>query len=307
MRPSFYKQTDRRWASVYGNGATVGKNGCGPTSIANVASVLVRSSITPAEVFRYMAKNRYIGPQGSTWNGITATLRHFGINGFTVTSNAASARQALENGMWIIGVVTASRWTRGGHFIVVYGLTQKDRCEISDSASSSDYRQKDGPWSEYKKAERMQWIRIDPKDYPNAPGKQKLTTAYTMYVSDAYANVRKGRGVQYGVKAKLKRGTELTLYSYKDGWFRIKSGKYKGYYIAECTLSKYKPYVHVFTALETMNVRSGYTTRAGILKTIPKGTKVKSSKWKGGWIYAPAQKGWICVEQGGHTYMKMEK
>lgn len=307
MKPSFYKQTDKQWASVSGNGATVGKNGCGPTSIANVASVLVRSSITPAEVFRYMASRHYVGAAGSTWNGITETLKHFGINKFTVTSNAAAAKEAIRDGCWIIGVVTVSRWTRGGHFIVVYGLTSKDRCLISDSASFADYRQKDGPWSEYKAAERMQWIRIDPKDYPNAPGKQKKTTAYTMYVSDAYANVRKGRGVQYGVKAKLKRGTELTLYSYKDGWFRIKSGKYKGYYIAECTLSKYKPYVHIFKALEAMNVRSGYTTRAGILKTIPKGTKVKSSKRKGDWIFAPAPGGWICVQYGGHTYMKMEK
>lgn len=307
MKPSFYKQTDGRWSGTSGNGATVSKNGCGPTAIANIASVLVRSSITPSEVFRYMAAHKYIGYLGSTWNGITETLKHFGIEKFKVTSNAAAARESLKDGCWIIGVVTVSRWTRGGHFIVVYGLTQKDRCLISDSASSSDYRQKDGPWSEYRAAERMQWIRIDPKDYPNAPGRTKKTTTYTMYVSDAYANVRKGRGTRYGVKAKLKRGTRLKLYSYKDGWYRIKSGKYKGYYIAECTLSKYEPYEHIFKTLEIMNVRKGYTTRAEIIKTVPAGTKLKSSKRKGDWIYAPAQKGWICVQDKNRTYLKKLK
>ena len=306
MKPAFYKQTDARWANVSGNGATVARNGCGPTSIANVASVLIDSKLTPDKVFRYMADHKYIGSQGSTWNGITETLKHYGIN-FTVTSNAAAARQGLENGMWLIGVVTASRWTRGGHFLVLYGLTDQNTCLISDSASSSDYRQKDGPWAEYKLAERMQWIEIDPKDYPNAPGKQKKTTTYTLYVSDAYANIRKGRGVQYGVKGKLKRGTKLTLYSYKDGWYRIKKGKYKGYYIAECTLSKYEPYVHIFRALTPMNVRSGYTTRAAILETIPAGTKIKSSKKKGGWIYAPAEKGWICTELNGKVYLQQIK
>lgn len=307
MKPSFYKQTDSRWSGVSGNRATIGKNGCGPTSIANVASVLVRSSITPAEVFRYMASHYYVGAAGSTWNGITETLKHFGITKFTVTSNAAAAKESIRDGCWIIGVVTVSRWTRGGHFIVVYGLTPKDRCLISDSASSADYRQKDGPWSEYKAAERMQWIRIDPKDYPNAPGREKTTDAVTMYVSDAYANIRKGRGTEYGVKAKIKRGEKLTLYSYKAGWYRIKSGKYKGYYIAECTLSKYQPYVHIFKALEAMNVRSGYTTKASIRKVIPAGTKVKSSKRKGDWIYAPAEKGWICTQQGRRTYLQKLK
>ena len=307
MRPSFYKQTDPRWASISGNHATVARNGCGPTSVANIASVLVRSSITPGEVFRYMASRYFIGSQGSTWDGITQTLKHFGINKFTVTSNAEAARESIKDGAWLIGVVTTSRWTRGGHFIVLYGLTAKDTCLISDSASSSDYRQKDGPWSEYKRAERMQWIRIDPKDYPKAPGRTKTTETFTMYVSDAYANIRKGPGTEYGVKAKAKRGTKLTLYSYKAGWYRIKSGKYKGYYIAECTLSKYEPYVHIFQALTAMNVRSGYTTRAGIRKTIPKGTKVKSSKRKGDWIYCPAEKGWICTQQGKRTYMQKLK
>lgn len=307
MKPSFYKQTDGHWASVSGNGATVAKNGCGPTAIANVASVLIKSSITPAEVFRYMAAHYYVGSLGSTWNGITDSLKYFGINKFTVTSNAAAAKESLKDGCWLIGVVTTSRWTRGGHFIVLYGITAKNTLLISDSASSSDYRQKDGPWSEYKAAERMQWIRINPKDYPKAPGKAKTTETFTMYVSDAYVNVRKGRGTEYGVKAKLKRGTKLTLYSYKSGWYRIKSGSMKGYYIAECTLSKYEPYVHTFQALAVMNVRNGYTTRAGILKTIPKGTKVKTSKRKGDWIYAPAQKGWICTQQGSKLYMKKLK
>ena len=305
MKPSFYKQTDPKWSGVSGNGATVGKNGCGPTSIANVVSVLVDATVTPATVFRYMADHKYVsGIYGSTWDGITKTLKHFGITKFTVTSNADKARAAIKAGHWLIGVVTYSRWTSGGHFLVLYDLNAKDCCQISDSASSADARQKNGPWNEYKKAERMQWIDIDPKDYPNAPGKVKTSTTYTLFVSDAYANVRKGRGTNYGVKGILKRGTKLTLYSYKNGWYRIKEGTYKGYYISEKTLSKYKPYEKVFKLLEDMNLRKGYSTKTEIIKTIPKGTKVKSSKKKGNWIYVPLLKGWICIKSGEKTYLK---
>ena len=307
MKPNFYKQYDSRWAGVSGNGATVAKNGCGPTAVANVTSAMVNSSITPAQVFRYMAGNHLIGPNGSTWDGITKALKHYGISDFNVTANAEAARKSLKEGRWLIGVVTASRWTRGGHFIVVYGLTAKNTLLISDSASDSDYRQKNGPWAEYKAAERMQWIDIDPEAYQDAPKKKKTSTTYTLYISDAYANIRKGRGIQYGVKGTLPRGTKLKLYSYASGWYRIKAGKYKGYYINEATLSKYQPYVHIFQLRDTMNVRNGYTTRAKIIGTLPAGTKVKSSKRKGDWIYAPAQRGWICTQQGATTYLKLIK
>lgn len=308
MKPNFYKQYDARWAGVSGNGATVAKNGCGPTSIANIVSVLVDSKVTPATVFRYMADHKYVGGlQGSTWNGITQTLKHFGITKFTVTSSADAAKKGIKAGHWLIGVVTYSRWTKGGHFIVLYDLNSKDRCQISDSASCSDTRQKNGPWAEYRAAERMQWIDIDPKDYPNAPGKAKTSTTYTLWVSDAYANVRKGRGTQYGVKGILKRGTQLTLYSYSNGWYRIKKGEFKGYYISEKTLSKYEPYVKEFVLLEEMNVRKGYTVKTDIIRTLPKGTKVKSSKKKGNWIYVPKYKGWICVQSGKNVYLEEVK
>ena len=305
MKPNFYKQYDKDWAGVSGNGATVAKNGCGPTSIANVVSVLVDSAVTPATVFEYMAAHKYVsGMYGSTWNGITQTLKHFGITKFRVTSSADAAKKAIKAGHWVIGVVTYSRWTSGGHFIVLYDLNSKDCCQISDSASSSDARQKNGPWTEYKAAEREQWIDIDPKDYPNAPGKAKASTVFTLWVSDAYANVRKGRGVKYGVKGILKRGAKLTLYSYSNGWYRIKAGKFKGYYISEKTLSKYEPYVKVFELLEEMNLRKGYSTKTDVIKTLPKGTKVKSSKKKGNWIYVPLYKGWVCVQSGEKTYLK---
>lgn len=302
IKPSFYKQYDTRWSNVKGNGATIARNGCGPTSVANIASVLVKSSITPKTVFKYMADNKYInGSVGSYWNGITATLKHFNITKFTVTSSAAEAKKSLKKGCWVLATVGPSRWTRGGHFIVVYAI-ENGKCKISDSASSSDYRQNNGPWSEYAAAECQQWIAINPADY-NVK-KAKTTKTYTLYVSDAYANVRKGRGVKYGVKGRLKRGTKLVLYSYKSGWYRIKKGSYKGYYINESVLSKYEPHIARYKLLDNMNVRKGYTTKADIIRVLAKGTTVKSSKIKGDWIYTPKYNGWICIKQGGKKYLK---
>lgn len=305
-KPNFYKQTDRRWANVSGNGATIARNGCGPTSLANVISVLKDPKITPVDTFKWLVKNKYIyGSTGTYWNGITAALKHYGITKFAVTNNAAKAKSSLLSNKWVIGTVGKSRWTNGGHFILLYGIN-KNKCLISDSASSSDYRQKDGPWSEYARAEYQQWIAIDPKDY--IIRKPKTTTLeVVLYVSDAKANVRSGRSEKYKVVGVVKRSTKLTLYSYKSGWYKIKSGKYKGYFISEKVLSKYKPYVAKFKLLTTMNVRSGYTTKSDVLKVLKKGSTVKSSKLKGNWIYVPAVKGWILIKDKLNTYLKEVK
>lgn len=306
IKPNFYKQTDKRWANVSGNGATIAKNGCGPTSLANVISVLKDPKITPVETFRYLVKHNYIfSSTGTYWSGITDVLKHYGITKFTVTNNATSAKNSLLKGKWVIGTVGKSRWTNGGHYILLYAI-ENNKCQISDSASSADYRQKDGPWSEYAEAEYEQWISIDPKDYKiNIP--ETTTTEIIMYVGDAKANIRSGRGLKYRTVGVVKRGKKFTLYSYKSGWYRIKTGRYKGYYISEKVLSKYKPHVAKYKLLTNMNVRSGYTTKSTILKVLGKGSIVKSSKIKGDWIYVPALKGWIRIKDKTRTYLKEVK
>lgn len=310
LKPNFYKQYDYRWSGYTLKGVSIGANGCGPTSVANVVSALKNSKVTPKDVFKWLvSRGQIYRGVGTAWQGITDALKHYGITKFQVTSNSATAKKSLKKGHWLIGVVARSRWTSGGHFITVYGITSADRLLVSDSASNSDYRQKQGPWKEYRSAERMQWIDIDPSDYEKTASKtNKASVTYTFYVSDAKANVRAGRSESKSTVGKLKRGTKLTLYSYKNGWYKIKSGKYKGYFISEKTLSKYKPHVAIYKTLFVMNVRDGYSKKGtSVIRTIGKGSKVKSSKKKGNWIYVPALKGWICIKDSSKTYLKKVK
>lgn len=237
---------------------------------------------------------------GTYWAGITAALKHYGITDFKVSYNTKEALKELKLGNWMIAVVGPSRWTRGGHYIVVYGLNG-NRVLVSDPASSSDYRQKQGTWSELVAAENCMWISIDPRNYKKG-SKPKGSSKVVMYVSDAKANIRKGRGTKYGVAATIKRGTKLTLTAYKDGWYKISKGKYKGKFISASTLAKYPPYVSTFKTKYTMNIRSGYTTKAEVLGTVSKGATIKSAYKVGNWIYVPSVKGWICVEDSTKTY-----
>ena len=293
VKPYFYKQTDSRWASYSWRGMTIGGGGCGPTSIANAASALVKK-VSPKTVFKWLCKNGYILPgAGTYWSGITAGLKHYGVDKFTVTSDTNKAKACLKKGQWVLTVVGPSRWTSGGHYILIYKLKSNGKLSISDPYSYSNYCQEDAPFSDYARAEKNSWICIDPKDYPKSGGKIKKSKTFLRYTQKANNNIRKGRGTKYGVKAVLKRGVKLILHDYKNGWYRIKAGKYKGYYIHKNNLSTTRKYVHTYQTLRKMNVRAGYTNSAKIIRTVKKGTKLVSSKQMGRWRYFPAVKGWI--------------
>lgn len=296
-KPAFYKQTDKAWRNVSYGGMTLGEGGCGPSSIANVVTAVTGKKVTPKKVWKYMVKHGYIIPGvGSTWDGITKTLKHYKVNGALTYSDEA-VRKALKNGKWILGDAGPSRWTTSGHFIVIYKLTATGKIRVSDPYSSSDYCQKNGTLSEYLGCNKVNWI-IDPKDYP-LKGKDKTdkhkTKRITLYVETYRANIRKGPGIKYGVKGVVKRGDKLTLsvHMANDGWYRIATGRYKGYYIAASVLTKHRLYEHVFKANVALNVRKGASSKAEILRTIKKGTKVTTSKRSGDWIYVPALHGWL--------------
>ena len=296
LKPYFWKQTDSRWRNKSYKGMTLGAGGCGCATIANIVSPLLKKNITPAKVWSYMTKKGYVIPgAGSTWNGITATLKHYGIK-FDVTYDDSLVKKSLENNDWILALAGKSRWTSSGHYFCIYKLKSNGKLSISDPYSSSNYCQEDGTLAEYLRANKCNWIRINPKDYPggqSASKKEKTTKTVVMYVDTAKANVRKGRGLKYGVKGVVSRGDKLKLYSLSDGWYKIKSGKYKGYYIAESVLTRFEPYVHTYKTMCKMNVRKGAGKSTAVKGKVNKGVVLTSSKRSGDWLYFPALKGWI--------------
>ena len=300
LKPDFLKQTDPRWAKYSWHGMTIGGGGCGPTSLTNVINPLQLLNLTPKTVFKWLCKHGYVLPGVGTYHsGISAALKHWNIK-FKQTYSDTEAYNSLKAGNWLIGVVGPSRWTSAGHFIVLYGLTSSGHVLVSDPYSSSDYCQKNGTWNEYARANKNNWISINPKEYPGwkKAQKPKVSKTFIKYVDVEEANIRKGRGMKYGVKAKVKRGTKLKLYSYKNGWYRIKSGKYKGYYIGRKALTNLKPFVYTWKALNNRNVRKGATTKASVIGVMNKGMKLKSSKKLGDWLYFPTLKGWVRYVSG---------
>lgn len=317
LKPSFFKQTDSRWSKAKfkctdGGYSSVGVAGCGSTAVANVVNALIKNT-TPKKVFKYACKQGYqTSTSGLYRSAIPKLLKHFGINPIETIPRTANGKKLLKSYLkrnyWAIAIMGPGTWTRGGHYILAYYVDSNGYVYISDSASSASNRQKNTFTRFWDEQKDVSWLIVNPRSYVKKKSvtsdKSKKVKSYTLYTNNNHANVRKARGVNSKLIGTLGKNKEVKVKELSGGWWKIASGKYKGYYINESNLSKYKTYTKRYKTLYTMNVRSGYTTNSKVLRTVEKGRAVKSTKQKGNWAYIPAFDGWICIKDSKHTYMK---
>jgi len=132
----YYNQTDIRWATnSYGN-STIYSGGCGPTSLAMVVSGLTGRT-TPDIVADWSYRNGHRAEgQGSYWSLMTDGGAYYGLQVEQVSRrNPNKIVQALSEGYPVIASMGPGHFTRGGHFIVLRGITADGKILVHDSAS----------------------------------------------------------------------------------------------------------------------------------------------------------------------------
>ena len=143
ITPKFYKQTDKEWSGYSWRGATVARNGCGPSSVANIVSVLPvlgHTKATPLSVFKYACKKGYMHPiYGTYYAGMTQMLKDYGVNKVIHTSDMNVLKKHLEKGDMAVCLCGKSIFTGSGHYVAAYGI-KGDTAYVSDSASSAKAR-----------------------------------------------------------------------------------------------------------------------------------------------------------------------
>ena len=131
MNSKIYRQADSRWGSLPypTKNYTFAHNGCGCCACThNIIEIPKYANYTPADVRPYMVGQGFATKgHGTTWNGITKTLEHYGFEVATpsISSSMASAWTILNrNGapkqgvlLFKAGVRGGIRWTSGGHYV----------------------------------------------------------------------------------------------------------------------------------------------------------------------------------------------
>lgn len=136
----YYNQFDSRWADEpYGKSGTIGSSGCGPTALAMVVSSLTDRIIDPLEMSQWAYENGYRAEgNGSYLSLIPNGAAYFGLTVETMTTKEAQKIvDALADGKLVIAIMSKGHFTKGGHFIVLRGVTSEGKILVADPSSIS--------------------------------------------------------------------------------------------------------------------------------------------------------------------------
>lgn len=227
MNPTIYKQLDSRWASkpYPTKASSFGGNGCGCCACVHVAMEQAdKANWTPESLRPWMVNQgfAYVN-QGTTWQGITATLKHIGHKEVVCVWSApmSEAWKELNKGNRI-GVLLVSNgrtpdgtyWTSSGHYVAFTDYKVEDGKHwffIKDSGG----RKHDG-WFAYEKSIKgalpKLWIveRIGSEPQPVPP--QPTPTPTREPYKGEYPNPKK-------YLEKGDKGTEVKKLQHYMNWF----------------------------------------------------------------------------------------
>lgn len=125
------------WADYpYGNG-TIRSSGCAIVCLAMVLSYLEDEIITPLDVVSFTGNQYYQPGAGSTWNIFPAVASHYGHSCNNLGKSSSAIISALESGQPVIASMGPGTFTRGGHFIVLKGITEDGKILVNDPNDNS--------------------------------------------------------------------------------------------------------------------------------------------------------------------------
>lgn len=132
-----YLQYQDPWGSnAYGDG-TIRKNGCCPTCLAMVFSYLCQKNIYPDDVAAWAGNKYYVNGAGTSWGIFTPASSHWGITCNNIGKSEASMVQALRDGKLVVASMGPGTFTKGGHFIVLTGITESGKIRVNDPNDST--------------------------------------------------------------------------------------------------------------------------------------------------------------------------
>ena len=234
-QPVSYLQTDPRWANVSysarGESTTIGRAGCGPTAMAMVLATWADPAVNPKTECMWALSHGYKYPnQGTAYSYFVPAAKRYGLECRQITpgyiyGNAnspyhAQAKQALDNGDFVIACMGKGTWTRSGHYVLVWGI-EGNMVYINDPASTKLMRTR-GNYLVFKQQVKHYWII-------KCPQSQKITYSKVNYkvkiLDQSGLNCRKLPGLQYEVVKVYPYEDVVWLSEARsDGWGKTDKG-----------------------------------------------------------------------------------
>ena len=133
----YYNQGDPRWGDLPYGTDNIRGYACGPTAMAMVVSSLTSYTIDPANMSQWSYEHgHWCSGNGSYETLITGACKEWGLNvELCQRDEPDRIKSALRQGKLIVAIMGPGHFTKGGHFIVLRGITNDGKILVADPAS----------------------------------------------------------------------------------------------------------------------------------------------------------------------------
>jgi len=141
-KPIHFLQYDKRWGSIMFSNhndkkQTIASSGCGAASSAMVINAFLSKEITPPDVAKTIIQNGYrTYNNGVDWGWFPFMSKHYGLQ-FKQTYSTDEAIEALKQNALIIASMSKGYFTSGGHYIMLWGLDEKNKQILVNDPNST--------------------------------------------------------------------------------------------------------------------------------------------------------------------------
>lgn len=135
----YYNQTDEARASQMYGSDRLSTHGCGPTAMAMAVSTLTGEDVDPADMAALCVDRGYwCKNHGSYLSMVQGVAEIFGLECQSVNLTDLDEdwiHDRLSSGSLLVALMTKGHFTKGGHFILLRGMTLSGEILVADPAS----------------------------------------------------------------------------------------------------------------------------------------------------------------------------
>ena len=133
----YFSQYDSRWGSLmYGKTNTIARRRLRPDLACDLRVHADQQHRSPPEVCDWSVKTGHrCEGSGSYHSLIPDGAAHYGVPCRGIGQSKTELVKALQEGKLVIAIMSAGHFTRGGHFIVLRGITDSGKILVADCAS----------------------------------------------------------------------------------------------------------------------------------------------------------------------------
>ena len=129
---TYFNQGDSAWNQ---NGYCIKSSGCGPTAMAVCITSLTGKWVTPLDTTIWAYEHGYYSNAGSAHEVVPALAKNYQLGCSGLGTDYKKSRDALKKKHPVVGLMGPGYFTKGGHFIALVAIDDKDQVTVADVGS----------------------------------------------------------------------------------------------------------------------------------------------------------------------------